>query len=391
MYVIYHSIQVNMQKILLFFALILFSSNLLAQCDELFFSEYVEGYANNKALEIYNPTDEAINLSGYSLARFSNGATTANPPEKVIQLPDVMLESNDVFVVVVDLTDTTQWNSQFDKPVWNGYNLIDTLFDEVTMEPILDNDGNVILGPQYLDGSALFGDEYNEEYDLQCKADVFLCPEYETNNVMYFNGNDAMALLTGTEVAPDGSNLVDVIGVIGENPEVTIMEDAWVNEEGYWLTKDRTLVRNYDVESGRNDLNSVVFTLGGTFTGEEWGSWWKNAFQFLGTHNSVCNNEPKTDEWSCISGPISSIDEINQVAFKMYPNPNDNGILSMEAEEEILRVEFINLLGQNIYTQQIDKGLNYADIDVDVLGSGIFMVKLVFNDNKIAVQKLVVK
>ncbi|KAA3621582.1 MAG: lamin tail domain-containing protein, partial [Bacteroidetes bacterium] len=147
MYVIYHSILVNMQKILLFFALILFSSNLLDQCDELFFSEYVEGYANNKALEIYNPTDEAINLSGYSLARLSNGATSANPPTKVIQLPDVMLESNDVFVVVVDLTDTTQWNSQFDKPVWNGYNLIDTLFDQVSLEPLRDNDGNVIFGP----------------------------------------------------------------------------------------------------------------------------------------------------------------------------------------------------------------------------------------------------
>ena len=30
---------------------------------ELFFSEYIEGSSNNKALEIYNPTDNAINLS----------------------------------------------------------------------------------------------------------------------------------------------------------------------------------------------------------------------------------------------------------------------------------------------------------------------------------------
>ncbi len=363
----------------------------MAQCDDLFFSEYVEGYANNKALEIYNPTDQAINLSGYSLARFSNGATSANPPTKVIQLPDFMLEPNDVYVVVVDLRDTTLWDSQFDKPVWNGYNLIDTLFDAVTLEPLVDDDGNIIFGPQYLDGSALFGDEYNEEYDLQCKADAFLCPDYDTNNVMYFNGNDAMALLSGTEVSADGSNLVDVIGVIGEDPETSIGEDAWVNADGFWLTKDRTLVRKFEVESGRNDLNSVVLSLGGTFTGEEWHSWYKNAFQFLGTHNSVCNTEPKADEWSCITGPVLSTEDVNAIAFKMYPNPNDSGVLSMEAEENIIRIEFFNLLGQQVYTQKIDKGLNYADIDVSLLGEGMYMVKLIFTENRIASQKLIIE
>ena len=82
--------------LVLFFAV---SSSLSSQCDELFFSEYVEGYANNKALEIYNPTGEAINLSGYSIARASNGST-APSSNQIISLPDVMLEPNDVFVVV---------------------------------------------------------------------------------------------------------------------------------------------------------------------------------------------------------------------------------------------------------------------------------------------------
>ena len=45
-------------------------------CTDLFISEYVEGSSNNKALELYNPTNEAIDLSKYSLSRWSNGATT---------------------------------------------------------------------------------------------------------------------------------------------------------------------------------------------------------------------------------------------------------------------------------------------------------------------------
>ncbi|HPG32785.1 MAG TPA: lamin tail domain-containing protein, partial [Lentimicrobium sp.] len=43
---------------------------------DLFFSEYVEGSGNNKALEIYNPTNQTIDLSVYYVLRFSNGSST---------------------------------------------------------------------------------------------------------------------------------------------------------------------------------------------------------------------------------------------------------------------------------------------------------------------------
>ena len=51
-----------MKKILLS---ILFLSTISfgQDCSQLFFSEYVEGWSNNKALEIYNPTGEEIDLS----------------------------------------------------------------------------------------------------------------------------------------------------------------------------------------------------------------------------------------------------------------------------------------------------------------------------------------
>ena len=42
---------------------------------ELFFSEYIEGSSNNKALEIYNGTGAAVNLTtgGYNLLMSFNG------------------------------------------------------------------------------------------------------------------------------------------------------------------------------------------------------------------------------------------------------------------------------------------------------------------------------
>jgi uncharacterized protein len=49
--------------------------------NDLFFSEYVEGSSNNKAIEIYNPTANVIDLSLYKVKTFANGATTTSNVE----------------------------------------------------------------------------------------------------------------------------------------------------------------------------------------------------------------------------------------------------------------------------------------------------------------------
>ena len=51
----------------------------LAQPTELFFSEYIEGSSNNKALEIFNGTGLAVNLAanGYNVQMHFNGSPTA--------------------------------------------------------------------------------------------------------------------------------------------------------------------------------------------------------------------------------------------------------------------------------------------------------------------------
>ncbi|MFA4936991.1 MAG: TasA family protein [Patescibacteria group bacterium] len=63
---------------------------------ELFFSEYVEGSSNNKALEIYNPTSSAVDLTGYKIEQYFNGSSTAS---NIVTLPSVSLAAGDVYVV----------------------------------------------------------------------------------------------------------------------------------------------------------------------------------------------------------------------------------------------------------------------------------------------------
>ena len=62
---------------------------------ELYFSEYVEGSSNNKALEIYNPTSETVDLSQYGIAININGGSWKNPDPLT-----GMLNPGDVYVII---------------------------------------------------------------------------------------------------------------------------------------------------------------------------------------------------------------------------------------------------------------------------------------------------
>ena len=77
---------------------------------ELFFSEYVEGGGNNKAIEIVNLTDNTIDLSAYSIKKQSNGAG-----DWVNELPlSGTIAVNDVFVMIHFQADDNTLTSEAD-------------------------------------------------------------------------------------------------------------------------------------------------------------------------------------------------------------------------------------------------------------------------------------
>lgn len=71
-----------------------------ADVTEIFFSEYLEGSSNNKALELVNLTDADIDLSPYSIKRQSNGGLNGADWEFNFPLTGKVIKSKDVFVVV---------------------------------------------------------------------------------------------------------------------------------------------------------------------------------------------------------------------------------------------------------------------------------------------------
>lgn len=67
-----------MRKITLIFYLVAFAFTQLSFSQDLFFSEYIEGSSSNKALEIYNPTDAAVDLTPYVVKLATNGGDWGN-------------------------------------------------------------------------------------------------------------------------------------------------------------------------------------------------------------------------------------------------------------------------------------------------------------------------
>ncbi|MGG5260119.1 ExeM/NucH family extracellular endonuclease [Phycicoccus avicenniae] len=108
-----------------------------AAATDLFFSEYVEGSSNNKALEIYNGTGAAIDLGagGYTVQVFPNGATTANsttPLTGTLAAGDVFVEANTnanaAILAVADLvTGNANWNGDDAVVLRKGDTVLDVI------------------------------------------------------------------------------------------------------------------------------------------------------------------------------------------------------------------------------------------------------------------------
>lgn len=87
-----------------------------------------------------------------------------------------------------------------------------------------------------------------------------------------------------------------------------------------------------------------------------------------------------TSSYSCTSEEASGIDEsrVLDPNIKVYPNPSSGQII-IESDFIIDRVEFFNVLGQKVHSQQY-KSLN---IDISHLYSGLYIVRLLSKENEL--------
>ena len=89
---------------------------------------------------------------------------------------------------------------------------------------------------------------------------------------------------------------------------------------------------------------------------------------------------------------ITGIGEISQsinTKLRLYPNPSNNGIVTLEATSEFSKVELISAMGSLIFSQNVSAVDGKANLDLSNVPSGIYYVKIIHN-NKSSVEKLVI-
>ena len=336
-----------MKKLLLLTLLATFyySAQAQSECIELFISEYVEGWSNNKAIEIYNPTSAAKDLSGYQLERGSNGGQPAANQKLVLS---GTIQPYSTFVIVLNKRDSLGEGQE--APVWD---------------------------------------------DLQAKADLWAGGNYDENNTMYFNGNDAMIL---RNISVPSKHVIDRVGRVGENPEGSSVSSdpgyaqGWndippsftyaANPVQSW-TKDHSMIRKSSVKIGDpfvlTPFNPSIGwdSIPPVYINED--GYLKGNWDSLGSHDCECDPDF-----------TSSVSSAGSFDFALYPNPADRSeSVTLSSKQSIDRYEVLDITGKVVDVKTVSNQ-NEIHIALSNYNSGLYILKA-YSGSGFSTRKMIVR
>lgn len=190
----------------------------------------------------------------------------------------------------------------------------------------------------------------------------------------YFNGDDALIFIK------NGVTPVDIFGKWGEDPGT-----AWTDNEaagytsadgGTWLTANKTLRRKASITSGVTVNPPVFYALA------EYDSLPSNTWNGLGWHGCVC--DPNYD-------PNFTPEVQMPVELSVFPNPVTNGVLTINANMNILAIEMYDQSGRQVMLQEASIETSTMRIETNELMSGVYMVNVHLEGRKTFTQRVVIR
>ena len=210
---------------------------------ELFFSEYIEGSSNNKALEIFNGTGSTINLAtqGYNLQIFANGATT---PALTINLTGTVAPT-DVYVIAHDSADAAIL-AQTDQTSGGGWFNGDDAIVLRKGTTIID-----VIGQVGFDPGTAWGTGLTSTADRTLRRKTAVCAgktnattafdpaaEWDGSAINTFGGLGSHTSSCMNDSAPTVATTVPAAGAmnVARNAALTITFSEPVDVSGIWLS-----------------------------------------------------------------------------------------------------------------------------------------------------------
>jgi hypothetical protein len=324
-----------------------------AQCNELFFSEYLEGFFNNKALEIANPGNAAVDLANYRIVRWSNGATNSSSLVDYVQPLSGSIPAHGVWVCFLDRRN----------PASTGADTI------LNAELLAIADGFVANGV-----AAYYSPNYNA---VTAGA-----------KVLSFNGDDAFSLdknVGGTWTK------VDIFGKIGERPVnatggTSSPTGAWTDTppyndgQGIPITRDWDLLRRPSVKSGVTTNPTVFNALAEWDTAYKEGSHPAYIFSNLGWHVCDCPN--------AFLGVKETVKAAS--ALSLSPNPSV-GQLLVRSDKGLSQVVFFDAGGRLIKQEKNMLANNLMEFDLSGFTPGMYFIQALYTDGSSGFSKCIVR
>ncbi|WP_201982063.1 T9SS type A sorting domain-containing protein [Hymenobacter rubidus] len=383
------------KQYLLFSAALLLAGTAHAQGTELFFSEYDEGAhqsgviytgatapstGSERAIEIFNPTNNVVSLTPYSVRRYSNGSSTVTEEERLFR-------SN----ATQQAVGTNSMNPRTTFVLASG---------EATL-PVIRNAANQFsvghtptTGPTVITGGG----------------------------TVYFNGNDAMALVrypSGTAGVGNGI-IIDLIGVIGQlPPDYTGMVGTTI---GNWrgtnsldspypgttyipnvVSENQSLIRRSSVSRGVRSTVPTVYTVTPPSTTYTYASGYNIADEWMaysyssppgGTANpggqlydQLGNHNDYVGPFGVYQATITSTLDKFDSNISVYPNPA-HGTATVEIKDaKVGSVTVMNSIGQRISAQAKGTGQEKLTLDVSGLKAGLYFVQIISADGQTKIYK----
>ena len=331
-------------------------------CEDLFFSEYVEGSGNNKCLEIYNPTDEIIDLSEYWVTRFSNGSPVYDAGGKT-QLAGFILPYS-TFILVNGQTEDTDLGGGSTSPKCDP--AMQALCTEVN--GMLDGE---YPSPTYMNGNdaiALFKDPVGD------------------GNYGDFQAVDLFgAVADGMQSADEGwASFTQAWAYrnIYEDDVLVGRDSTWISKyivpEGYyWLpwTANQSLFRKKEVKHGITALPDSfnVKLQWDTVPGGQ------DVWDYLNDHECDC------ESGSGIQNALPASD------FHIYPNPVTGSQFTLYTTGKIEYVEILSITGQLLRWEPVYGISGRKVIPVDGYRPGVYFIRAITRDSQSLVKKFIIQ